>query len=333
MAQTHFAAIEDGVVVGVRSSISRSAEGTGRYGVYTHAVLVEKRKTMLASGVVENAQGITTWHGSAANGQSGLREARVGSTHTINTYGSVETHYSVTVVSAKLVEVIVVARKPKIGDRLFKANDECPECSAVGKGPLCKAHTPTLTVTPAAQAVIDQVAANLPASTPHSAHWVDEAGHVHGTCACGNDCSTHPDAAYPLAGCGDCGADTCPDCRVEDAATRCNACAAKFYAKPAAAPPEVEIKFIGGNGSPAGKLADAELHISSGFFAGLKLIGFGVWERRDGGRNVTFPARQYSVNGERRSFALLRPTGDLEAQNRLRDQILAAYATFEKGGN
>ena len=35
----------------------------------------------------------------------------------------------------------------------------------------------------------------------------------------------------------------------------------------------------------------------------LKLIGFAVWERRSvSGRNVTFPARQYSVNGERRSL-------------------------------
>ena len=61
-------------------------------------------------------------------------------------------------------------------------------------------------------------------------------------------------------------------------------------------------------GSPAGKLADAELHFTDGPLAGLKLIGFAIWERRSGGgRNVTFPARQYSVNGERRSFALLRP--------------------------
>ena len=62
-------------------------------------------------------------------------------------------------------------------------------------------------------------------------------------------------------------------------------------------------------GNPPGKLADAELHFTDGPLEGLKLIGFGIWERRGGGpgRNVTFPARQYSVNGERRSFALLRP--------------------------
>src|SRR5712692_1877202 len=36
-----------------------------------------------------------------------------------------------------------------------------------------------------------------------------------------------------------------------------------------------------------------------------------VWERRGGARrNVTFPTRSYSVNGERRSYALLRPIGD-----------------------
>ncbi len=79
-------------------------------------------------------------------------------------------------------------------------------------------------------------------------------------------------------------------------------------------------------GNPPGKLADAELHFTEGPLAGMKLIGFSVWERRTGnGRNVTFPARQYSVNGERRSFALLRPVLD-DASNRVRDLILAAYA-------
>jgi len=82
-------------------------------------------------------------------------------------------------------------------------------------------------------------------------------------------------------------------------------------------------------GNPPGKLADAELHFTEGVFEGLKLIGFTVWERRGGGRNVTFPARSYSVNGERRSFALLRPIVDSTAQNRVRDLILQAYAEFE----
>ena len=83
-------------------------------------------------------------------------------------------------------------------------------------------------------------------------------------------------------------------------------------------------------GNPPGKLADAELHFTSGPLEGLKLIGFAVWERRTGnGRNVTFPARQYSVNGERRSFALLRPILDATAQERIRDLVLQAYAEYE----
>jgi hypothetical protein len=80
------------------------------------------------------------------------------------------------------------------------------------------------------------------------------------------------------------------------------------------------------SGNPPGKLADAELHFTEGVLEGLKLMGFTVWERRNGdGRNVTFPARSYSINGERRSFALLRPFTDSTAHNRVRDVILEAY--------
>ena len=84
--------------------------------------------------------------------------------------------------------------------------------------------------------------------------------------------------------------------------------------------------------NPPGKLADAEVHFTEGTLEGLKLIGFAVWERRTGGgRNVTFPARQYTVNGERRTFALLRPsTGDATAQDRIRELVLQAYAEYEQ---
>jgi hypothetical protein len=84
-------------------------------------------------------------------------------------------------------------------------------------------------------------------------------------------------------------------------------------------------------GTPPGKLADVELHFTDGVLDGLKLIGFSVWEKRGGnGRNVTFPARQYAVNGERRSFALLRPISDTSAQERIRDLVLEAYADYEE---
>ena len=92
------------------------------------------------------------------------------------------------------------------------------------------------------------------------------------------------------------------------------------------------VKFVSNDrGNPPGKLADAELQFTGGALDGLKLIGFGIWERRSGsGRNVTFPARQYSVNGERRSFALLRPIVDAAAQDRIRDLMLQAYGEYEQ---
>lgn len=78
--------------------------------------------------------------------------------------------------------------------------------------------------------------------------------------------------------------------------------------------------------TPAGKLADVEVVFADGLLDGMKLVGFAIWERPVGRqRTVTFPARAYSVNGERRSFALLRPVAQQEDADRLRDSILAAY--------
>ena len=94
---------------------------------------------------------------------------------------------------------------------------------------------------------------------------------------------------------------------------------------------KMTVKFTPNDkGNPPGKLADAELHFTDGPLEGLKLIGFAIWETRSGARrNVTFPARQYSVNGERRSFALLRPISDTAAHDRIRDLVLEAYASYE----
>jgi hypothetical protein len=93
--------------------------------------------------------------------------------------------------------------------------------------------------------------------------------------------------------------------------------------------------IVNDRGNPPGKLADAEITFpADSLFSGLKLIGFAIWERRTGaGRNVTFPARQYAVNGERRSFALLRPVADATAHEAVRDLILRAYDEYEAQTN
>jgi hypothetical protein len=94
----------------------------------------------------------------------------------------------------------------------------------------------------------------------------------------------------------------------------------------------VTIKIMPNDkGNPPGKLAEAELHFGDGPLAGMKMVGFSVWERRGGnGRNVTFPARSYMVNGERRTYALMRPIVDATAQERLRTLILEAFQEFEE---
>jgi hypothetical protein len=58
---------------------------------------------------------------------------------------------------------------------------------------------------------------------------------------------------------------------------------------------------------------------------------FANGDRSGGGRNLTSPARQYAVNGERHSFALLRTIEEAAAQERVRDLVLGAFAEY--GGN
>ena len=91
------------------------------------------------------------------------------------------------------------------------------------------------------------------------------------------------------------------------------------------------VKIIRNEGTPIAKLADVELHFTGGELDGLKLIGFAIWQRRDGnGRNVTFPARQFTVAGDRRSFSLLRYVENPTAQDRFREFLLQAYEAHEQ---
>ena len=83
--------------------------------------------------------------------------------------------------------------------------------------------------------------------------------------------------------------------------------------------------------TPAGKLADAELHFSGAPLDGLKLIGFAIWRRRDGkGCSVTFPARPFNVHGDKTNFALLRAIDDPKAQDQVRELVIRAYADHEQ---
>lgn len=86
--------------------------------------------------------------------------------------------------------------------------------------------------------------------------------------------------------------------------------------------------------SPARKLADAELHFQGGELDGLKLVGFAIWQRRDrDGCDVTFPSREFTSDGRRRRYALLRAMSDPAAQDRVRDLVLRAYEDRDRAAD
>ena len=98
---------------------------------------------------------------------------------------------------------------------------------------------------------------------------------------------------------------------------------------------KIRIHIMKTNGQAApGKLADAEIHFTGGELDGLKLVGFAVWTSRDGrGQNVSFPARQFTVDGDRRSYSLLRWIQAREAQAKLEAAVLDAYQNANQNGS
>jgi hypothetical protein len=94
----------------------------------------------------------------------------------------------------------------------------------------------------------------------------------------------------------------------------------------------IHITKTNGHAAP-GKLADAEIHFTGGELDGLKLVGFAVWRSRDGrGQNVSLPARQFTVDGDRRSYSLLRWIQAREAQAKLEAAVLDAYQNACQNG-
>jgi hypothetical protein len=56
-------------------------------------------------------------------------------------------------------------------------------------------------------------------------------------------------------------------------------------------------------------------------------VGFAVWKSRTGeGEDVSFPSRHFTIDGERRNFALLRWISERTAQDRLAELVRRAYA-------
>jgi hypothetical protein len=88
-------------------------------------------------------------------------------------------------------------------------------------------------------------------------------------------------------------------------------------------------------GTPVGKVADAEIHFTEGVLAGMKLVGFAIWESqyRSGELRVTMPCREYQVGDERRRYDLVRAVeGNVAPEGHaLKLAILAAYRAAYEG--
>jgi hypothetical protein len=78
------------------------------------------------------------------------------------------------------------------------------------------------------------------------------------------------------------------------------------------------------------RLAEGKLVFKGGPIDGCNLVGFTIWQSRNGnGENVTFPARPYTNgSGDKRSFSFIQ--GDSASLSQLRQVVLDAYRSASK---
>jgi hypothetical protein len=88
----------------------------------------------------------------------------------------------------------------------------------------------------------------------------------------------------------------------------------------------MRIQFVNRAGAPEKLICEAEVVFDDGPFAGMKLVGFSLWRGGDDGVFVTFPARAFGPEGERRYFDLLRSAeGNPADPRRVKEWILESY--------
>jgi hypothetical protein len=78
------------------------------------------------------------------------------------------------------------------------------------------------------------------------------------------------------------------------------------------------------------RLAEGKLVFKGSPLDGCNLVGFTIWQSRNGnGENVTFPARPYTNGGgDKRSFSFIQ--GDSASLSQLRQVVLEAYRNASK---
>lgn len=93
----------------------------------------------------------------------------------------------------------------------------------------------------------------------------------------------------------------------------------------------MRIQFVERGGAPEKLIAEAEVLFEDGPFAGLKLVGFALWRGNDDQVFVTFPAKPFGAEGDRRYYDLLRSSearaGDVR---RVKEWIIETYRASRK---
>lgn len=86
------------------------------------------------------------------------------------------------------------------------------------------------------------------------------------------------------------------------------------------------VEFTQRENGPERLVSEAEVVFLDGPLAGMKLVGFSLWQGADGETYVTFPSRAFGAGSERRYFDFLRSSaGEAGDVKRVKAWILDAY--------
>lgn len=86
------------------------------------------------------------------------------------------------------------------------------------------------------------------------------------------------------------------------------------------------VVFTQRENGPERLLSEAEVMFLEGPLAGMKLVGFSLWQGADGDVYVTFPSRTFGAGSERRYFDYLRSTsGEATDLKRVKAWIVDAF--------
>ncbi len=94
----------------------------------------------------------------------------------------------------------------------------------------------------------------------------------------------------------------------------------------------MKVVFVERENGPERLQCEAEVVFGeeAGPFAGMKLVGFCVWQAPDSELYVTFPSRAFGAGSDRRYFDYLRSAeGEVADARRVKEWILAAFRERE----